>query len=148
MNNKFRCTCPITSALDILGDKWTLVIIKQLLLQDKKTFKDFTDSEEAIATNILTVRMKKLVELNLVSKIKLPANKKTVYYHLTEKGLSTAPIIIELALWASKTLKQLNNSMVEPIQMGLNQSNKEEYVNKLVANYREKLATIIKHQSH
>ena len=67
---------------------------------------------------------------------------------MTEKGLSTAPIIIELALWASKTLKHLNNSMVEPIQMGLNQSNKEEYVNKLVANYREKLATIIKHQSH
>lgn len=68
MNNKFRCNCPITSALDILGDKWTLVIIKQMLLQDKKTFKDFTNSEEAIATNILTVRMKNLVELNLVSK--------------------------------------------------------------------------------
>ena len=69
MNNKFRCNCPITSALDILGDKWTLVIIKQMLLQDKKTFKDFTTSEEAIATNILTVRMKNLVELNLVSKV-------------------------------------------------------------------------------
>ncbi len=61
MNNKFRCNCPITSALDILGDKWTLVIIKQMLLQNKKTFKDFTNSEEAIATNILTVRMKNLV---------------------------------------------------------------------------------------
>ena len=141
MNKKFRCNCPITSSLDILGDKWTLVIIKHLLLQDKKTFKDFTNSEEAIATNILTVRMKKLVELNLVSKIKLPSNKKSVYYHLTEKGLSIAPIIIELALWASKTLKPLNNSMFEPSKMGLNQSNKEEYINNLVANYKEKLAT-------
>ena len=111
MNNKFRCNCPITSALDILGDKWTLVIIKHLLLQDKKTFKDFTNSEEAIATNILTVRMKKLDELNLVSKIKQPSNKNSVYYHYTEKGLSIAPIIIELALWASKTHKPLNNSM-------------------------------------
>ena len=141
MNNKFRCNCPITSALDILGDKWTLVIIKQMLLQDKKTFKDFTNSEEAIATNILTVRMKNLVELNLVSKSKLPSNKKSVYYHLTEKGLSIAPIIIELALWAGETLKPLNSAMVEPRKTGLNQSNKEEYINNLVANYKEKLAT-------
>lgn len=141
MNNKFRCNCPITSAIDILGDKWTLVIIKQMLLQGKKTFKDFTNSEEAIATNILTVRMKNLVELNLVSKSKLPSNKKSVYYHLTEKGLSTAPIIIELALWAGETLKPLNDAMIDPSKMGLNQSSKEEYINNLVASYREKMAT-------
>lgn len=141
MNSKFRCNCPITSALDILGDKWTLVIIKQMLIEGKQTFKDFSESHEAIATNILTVRMKNLVELNLVSKSKLPSNKKSVYYHLTEKGLSTAPIIIELALWAGETLKPLNSAMMEPRKMGLNQSSKEEYINKLVANYKEKLAT-------
>ena len=141
MNNKFRCNCPLTSAIDIIGDKWTLVIIKQMLLQNKETFKDFTDSEEAIATNILTVRMKNLIELNLVTKSKLPNNKKSVYYHLTEKGLSLAPIIIELALWAGETLKPLNSTMIEPSKMGLNQSNKEEYIINLVANYKEKLAT-------
>lgn len=143
MKNNFRCDCPITSAIDIIGDKWTLVIIKQMLLQGKETFKDFTDSEEAIATNILTARMKNLVELNLVSKGKLLGNKKSVYYHLTEKGLSIAPIIIELALWAGEILKPLNSSMLEPSKMGLNQLNKEEYINNLVANYKEKLATII-----
>lgn len=68
---KFRCDCPITSAIDTIGDKWTLVIINQMLLQGKETFKDFTDSTEGITTNILTLRMKKLVELNLVSKINL-----------------------------------------------------------------------------
>jgi DNA-binding HxlR family transcriptional regulator len=141
MNNKFRCNCPITTALDIVGDKWTLVIIKQMLLQGKEIFKDFTDSDEAIATNILAVRMKNLVELNFVSKSKLPMNKKSVYYHLTEKGLSIAPIIIELALWAGETLKPLNSTMAEPSKMGLNQSNKEEYINNLVANYKEKMAT-------
>ena len=141
MKNNFRCDCPLTSAIDIIGDKWTLVIIKQMLLQNKETFKDFTDSEEAIATNILTVRMKNLIELNLVTKSKLPNNKKSVYYHLTEKGLSIAPIIIELALWAGETLKPLNSTMIEPSKMGLNQSNKEEYIINLVANYKEKLAT-------
>ena len=140
MKNNFRCDCPLTSAIDIIGDKWTLVIIKQMLLQNKETFKDFTDSEEAIATNILTVRMKNLIELNLVTKSKLPNNKKSVYYHLTEKGLSLAPIIIELALWAGETLKPLNSTMIEPSKMGLNQSNKEEYIINLVANYKEKLA--------
>ena len=141
MKNNFRCDCPLTSAIDIIGDKWTLVIIKQMLLQNKETFKDFADSEEAIATNILTVRMKNLIELNLVTKSKLPNNKKSVYYHLTEKGLSLAPIIIELALWAGETLKPLNSTMIEPSKMGLNQSNKEEYIINLVANYKEKLAT-------
>ena len=143
MKNNFRCDCPLTSAIDIIGDKWTLVIIKQMLLQNKETFKDFTDSEEAIATNILTVRMKNLIELNLVTKSKLPNNKKSVYYHLTEKGLSLAPIIIELALWAGETLKPLNSTMIEPSKMGLNQSNKEEYIINLVANYKEKLATTV-----
>ena len=141
MNNKFRCNCPITSALDIVGDRWTLVIIKQMLLQGKKTFKDFTDSDEAIATNILSVRMKNLVALNLVSKSKLPENKKSVYYHLTEKGLSTAPIIVELALWAGEALQPLNSKMFVPKEMGLNPSNKEEYINNLVANYKERMAT-------
>ena len=60
---------------------------------------------------------------------------------MTEKGLSLAPIIIELALWAGETLKPLNSTMIEPSKMGLNQSNKEEYIINLVANYKEKLAT-------
>ena len=53
MDYTFRCECPITSALDILGDRWMLVIIKQMLIEDKMTFKDFTESAEAIATGIL-----------------------------------------------------------------------------------------------
>ncbi|NQX86310.1 MAG: helix-turn-helix transcriptional regulator [Flavobacteriaceae bacterium] len=142
MKKKFRCDCPITTAIDVIGDKWTLVLIKQMLLEGKETFKDFTDSKEAIATNILTSRMKNLIRLNLVSKRKLPANKKSVYYHLTEKGLSMAPIIIELALWADEILKPLNNSMLEPKKMGLNQLNKEEYISNLVQNYKRKLPKI------
>ena len=60
MQQCFRCNCPFTSALDILGDKWMLVIVKQMLIEGKETFKDFTDSEEAIATNILSVKLKLL----------------------------------------------------------------------------------------
>ena len=70
MKNQFRCTCPITSALDILGDRWTLVIIKQMLLEGKKTFKDFLESEEDIATNILSSRLKMLEKFDLIYKTK------------------------------------------------------------------------------
>ena len=88
MNNKFRCNCPITSALDILGDKWTLVIIKQMLIEGKQTFKDFLESDEAIATNILSSRLKMLEEYKMIRKEKLPHNKKTNIYLLTEKVLA------------------------------------------------------------
>ena len=56
MDYKFRCGCPFTSAIDILGDKWMLVIVKQMLIEGKETFKDFTESAEAIATNRFSVR--------------------------------------------------------------------------------------------
>ena len=85
MDIKFRCQCPITSALDILGDKWILVIIKQMLIEDKKTFKDFTESDEAIATNILASKLKCLEELGIIIKTQPPDNKKTNIYLLTEK---------------------------------------------------------------
>ena len=65
MEHKFRCDCPFTSALDVLGDKWMLVIVKQMLIEGKETFKDFTESEEAIATNILSAKLKILVELGI-----------------------------------------------------------------------------------
>ena len=105
MNNNFRCNCPITSALDIVGDKWTLVIIKQMLLEGKKTFKDFSESDEAIASNILSSRLKMLEEFKIITREKLPHNKKTNIYVLTEKGLGLTPTIIELTLWSDLNIR-------------------------------------------
>ena len=88
MQTDFRCNCPITTALDVFGDKWMLVIVKQMLIEGKKTFKDFTESDEAIATNILSTKLKLLQELGIVLKAKQPNNKKTNLYLLTDKGLA------------------------------------------------------------
>ena len=77
---EFRCDCPITSALDILGDKWILVIVKQMLLEGKDTFKEFTDSDEAIATNILSAKLTILQEAGIITKNKLPENKRKNLY--------------------------------------------------------------------
>lgn len=143
MTPSFRCDCPITSALDILGDKWMLVIVKQMLIEGKRTFKDFTESEEAIATNILSVKLKLLEEVGIVSKNKLPNNKKTNLYLLTEKGLELTPIIVELASWSDKNLRELNPTIRDGEEMKLLRNDKVAFTNYIENTYREQVASIL-----
>jgi DNA-binding HxlR family transcriptional regulator len=138
MNNDFRCNCPITSALDIVGDKWTLVIIKQMLLEGKKTFKDFSESDEAIASNILSSRLKMLEEYKIISKEKLPNNKKTNIYLLTEKGLELTPTIVELTLWSDGNIREYNSSIISDSRIEMIKNNKEKSIKLLVENYKQK----------
>lgn len=145
METNFRCDCPFTSALDILGDKWMLVIVKQMLIENKETFKDFVESDEAIATNILTTKLKQLQELGLVTKTKLPENKKSVYYHLTEKALDLTSVIVELGLWSDKHLRDLNPTMVNTAPMKVLRKDKGLFADNLKANYRKKLADFQEH---
>ncbi|MDG1729847.1 MAG: helix-turn-helix domain-containing protein [Algibacter sp.] len=142
METKFRCNCPFTSALDILGDKWMLVIVKQMLIENKQTFKDFTESDEKIATNILTTKLKQLEEVGIVIKTKLPNNKKSNIYLLTEKGLAMTPIIIELGIWSDNHLRDLNPTIVNGKGMELLRTDKAEFAKGIEQQYRKKLATI------
>lgn len=136
MNKDFRCNCPITTALDIVGDKWSLVIIKQILLEGKKTFKDFSESEEAIASNILSSRLKMLEEFEMLSKTKLPHNRKMNIYLLTEKGLKLTPTIVELALWSENNLRENHPSIVSDNRIEILKNNKEATIKMLVDNYK------------
>jgi Predicted transcriptional regulators len=125
----FRCDCPITSAIDIIGDKWILVLVKQMLFEEKQTFKDFTESNEAIATNILTTKLKLLTELEIVKKSKLPHNKKSIYYHLTDRGLSLTSIIVELAIWSGENIRDLNTNMTGNDKLDAIKTNKDDLLN-------------------
>jgi len=137
MNNPFRCNCPVTSALDIVGDKWTLVIIKQMLLEGKKTFKDFSESAEAIASNILSSRLKMLEEFKIISKEKLPHNKKTNIYLLTEKGLGLTPAIVELTLWSDGNIREYHSSIISDSRIEMLRNNKEESIKMIVKSYKQ-----------
>lgn len=143
MNQQFRCNCPFTSALDILGDKWMLVIVKQMLIEGKETFKDFTESEESIATNILSSKLKLLEEVGIIIKTKRPDNKKTNLYLLTDKGLALTPILVELALWSDKNLRDLHPSIMNGEAMELLRNDKTAFANQIEKKYREKLATTL-----
>ena len=142
MNIEFRCDCPITSALDILGDKWMLIIIKQMLIEGKETFKDFIESDEAIATNILTTKLKFLEEAGIIIKTQRPDNKKTNLYLLTDKALALTPVLVELALWSDKYLRDIHPTMVNGKPLKLLRNDKVAFANMLQKQYREKLAAI------
>ena len=137
MNSDFRCKCPITSALDIVGDKWTLVIIKQMLLEEKKTFKDFSQSDEAIASNILSSRLKMLEKYKMIRKEKLPHNQKTNIYLLTEKGLGLTPTIVELAHWSDSNLREYHSSIISDSHIEMVRNNKEESIKMIVKSYKQ-----------
>jgi DNA-binding HxlR family transcriptional regulator len=140
INEDFRCNCPVTSALDLLGDKWSLVIIKQMLLQECRTFKDFSESTEAIAPNILSARLKKLEKF--IEKRKILQNKKTNIYLLTQKGLSLTPIIVELALWSDHNLRSIHQKIdLHPILDAMNHD-KNNAIKKLQKEYKIKSAVL------
>ncbi|MGA1543588.1 MAG: winged helix-turn-helix transcriptional regulator [Saprospiraceae bacterium] len=135
-NKFFRCTCPVTSSLDIFGDKWTLVVIKLMLLEQKKTFKEFSESDESIAPSILSNRLKTLEKIGFIVKQKLPNNQKTNHYILTEKGLSLTPIIIELALWSHHNIKPVENQDI------VNFKDKNELYLAIIERYKSKTVTL------
>ncbi|MCX6209951.1 MAG: helix-turn-helix domain-containing protein [Bacteroidetes bacterium] len=138
MEYKFRCKCPITSAIDILGDKWILIIIKQMLIEDSMTFKDFIESDEAIATNILSSKLKCLEELGIIIKKQLPDNKKTNLYLLTEKGLALTPIIVELSIWSDENVRELNKIMRDSPEIAIMKSDKNSFIKMIIENYKSK----------
>lgn len=99
---KNRSDCPISCSLDIFGDKWSLLIIRDIMLRDTVSYSEFLNSEEKIATNILANRLGILEMENIISKKVSTTNKSKNIYSLTEKGIDLLPIIIEIMDWGAK----------------------------------------------
>ncbi len=97
-----RSDCPVSQSLDIWGDKWSLLIIRDLFFAKRCTYGDFLKSPEGIATNILAARLQTLEENGLIEKLDHPENKSKFLYKLTPKGIDLLPVMIEINLWAEK----------------------------------------------
>jgi len=102
MKLKKRSDCPVSSSLDIWGDKWSLLIIRDLMDAKECTYGDFLKAPEGIATNILATRLQNLEENKLIEKLDHPDSKAKVLYRLTRKGIDLIPVMIEISLWAEK----------------------------------------------
>lgn len=98
----FRSSCPISTALDIFGDKWSLLILRDLLFKGKNTYGDFLSSDEGISTNILADRLLLLETNDIITKHAHPDSKAKVLYHVTEKGLDLIPLLVEIIEWSEK----------------------------------------------
>ncbi|AZA74716.1 winged helix-turn-helix transcriptional regulator [Chryseobacterium indoltheticum] len=101
-NSKKRSDCPISSSLDVWGDKWSLLIVRDLMFAKQCTYGEFLKSDEKIATNILASRLLMLEENGIIIKQNHPDSKAKVLYKLTEKGIDLLPLLIEINLWAEK----------------------------------------------
>lgn len=102
LKTKKRSDCPVSNSLDIWGDRWSLLIIRDLMFAKECTYGDFLKSAEGIATNILASRLQMLEENRIIEKLEHPDSKAKVLYKLTDKGVEMLPIIIEINLWAEK----------------------------------------------
>jgi DNA-binding HxlR family transcriptional regulator len=107
--------CPIARTMSFVGDKWTLLILRDLILQNKTRFKELKASRERIATNILTNRLKMLLAEGFIEYLNPAGTKKTRQYVVTKKGLQTLPIIIELYLFSVHAIDEALLSKAELI---------------------------------
>jgi DNA-binding HxlR family transcriptional regulator len=94
--------CPIDYSLDIFGDRWTLLVVRDLVFGGKRHFREFIESPERIASNILATRLKKLEQRGLISRKPDPENRKQVVYELTEQGVDLIPVLVEIIRWGAR----------------------------------------------
>ena len=96
-----RSGCPINACLEIFGDSWSLLIVRDLLFFDRRRYGDFLAAGEGMATNILADRLKKLEDSGIVTRKRDPLDARRLTYALTEKGLDLAPLLVEMIVWAA-----------------------------------------------
>ena len=99
---KRRSECPVSISLEVLGDRWSLLIVRDLMVRGLRTFKGFQESGEGIATNILADRLRKLEARRVITREKDPADRRRTSYRLTEKGIDLAPVLLELLVWGAR----------------------------------------------
>jgi DNA-binding HxlR family transcriptional regulator len=97
-----RSDCPINYLTEIIGDKWSLLIIRDMLMEGKSTYSEFLASDERISTNILATRLRTLEEANLIRRIQDPEHRSRHTYTLTERAIDLAPLLVEMVLWTIK----------------------------------------------
>ena len=109
---KRRSECPLNASVEMLGDRWSLLIIRDMMLRGFRTYKEFLECYEGIATNILADRLRKLVAYGIITSKPDPADGRKVIYSLTPKGIDLAPVLTEMVLWAAAHEETGNQALV------------------------------------
>lgn len=96
-----RSDCPVNIALETFGDRWSLLVLRDMILFGKRHYRELLASDEGIATNILAARLRALERQGLIERGRDPANRRQVVYSVTEKGLALVPVLLEMMRWAA-----------------------------------------------
>src|SRR5216684_3116206 len=113
---KRRSGCPLNASVEILGDRWSLLIIRDMMLRGFQTYKEFLGSYERIATNILADRLRRLEAHGIISTEQDPLDGRKLIYSLTPKGIELAPVLTEMVLWAAGHEDTGNQALVRQMQ--------------------------------
>jgi DNA-binding HxlR family transcriptional regulator len=132
----FRSLCPVATGLDVLGDKWTLLVIRDMMFLHKSTFNEFKAAPELMPSKMLSNRLKKLEALGFISRKQGEKNKKTVYYLLEDKGMETFPIMVEIALFTTDFYyDHLGDTYTEIVKTRM-KHDRENYIADMMHSYR------------
>src|ERR1700724_690496 len=118
-----RSGSPLNASVEMLGDRWSLLILRDMMLRGFRSFKEFLTSYEGIATNILSDRLKRLIAHGIITAERDPSDGRKLIYVLTAKGLDLAPVLTEMVLWAAKHEETGNQPLVRQMQ-----KDKEQFV--------------------
>ena len=133
---QFRSLCPVATGLDVFGDKWTLLILRDMLFLHKSTFNEFKAAPELMPSKMLSNRLKKLESLGYLSRKKGEANKKNVHYLLEQKGMETFPIMVEIALFTTDFYyDHLGDTYTEVVKTRM-KNDKDNYINEMIESYK------------
>ena len=102
MANQQRSQCPINLSLEVFGDRWSLLIVRDMMFAGKRHFREFLQSDEGISSNILTERLGKLVEHGVLHKADDPTHKQKAIYSLTPVGIDLLPVVAQIGIWGRK----------------------------------------------
>ena len=130
-----RSSCPISTSLEIIGDHWSLVILRDFFLK-RNTFTEFKNSPEKIATNILTDRINKLSKFKLISYVRHPKNLKVKKYYLTESGIQLYPILYDLSMWSKDHLDMEFHPLSKEWYKNNKNKKREEVINNAISAYK------------
>ncbi len=112
-NSVRRSPCPLNASVEMLGDRWSLLIIRDMMLRGFRTYKQFMECYEGIATNILADRLQKLASYGIIAAVPDPSDGRKLIYRLTKKGIDLAPVLTEMVLWAAAHEHTGNQELVK-----------------------------------
>ncbi|HKV24895.1 MAG TPA: helix-turn-helix domain-containing protein [Candidatus Acidoferrum sp.] len=111
-----RSGCPLNASVEMLGDRWSLLIIRDMMLRGCHSFNEFLQSDERIATNILAGRLRRLESFGIIRTTQDPSDGRKLFYALTEKGIDLAPVLAEMVLWAARHEETGNPALVREMR--------------------------------